>query len=99
MFHIFSGIAIATRWWIVWHNVVKLIRIRISPTVIMSNVLQVIYCWTNAFIPPFFQDGPLRIEATSTGSNSTISKIVNMVSLRVCLNVSSHWLIVYYSFL
>ena len=30
-----------------------------------------------------FQDGPLRIEATSTGSNSTISKIVRMVSALV----------------
>lgn len=27
-----------------------------------------------------FQDGPLRIEASSTGSNSTIAKIVSMVS-------------------
>lgn len=28
-----------------------------------------------------FQDGPLRIEASSTGSNTTISKIVRMVSI------------------
>lgn len=31
-------------------------------------------------IVTLFQDSPIKIEATSTGSNSTISKIVNMVN-------------------
>lgn len=49
------------------------------------------------FMNVLFQDGPLRIEATSTGSNSTIAKIVRMVSALVnffyCINhtvMSSH---------
>lgn len=37
-----------------------------------------LFHWPNKFL---FQDGPLRIEASSTGSNTMISKIVRMVSM------------------
>ena len=37
-----------------------------------------LFLWPNKFL---FQDGPLRIEASSTGSNTMISKIVRMVGI------------------
>lgn len=42
-----------------------------------------------------FQDGPLRIEACSTGSNSMISKIVSMVS-KTCFSNDSKLLLFHF---
>lgn len=45
---------------------------------LLTNKLVDLFLRPNKFL---FQDGPLRIEASSTGSNTVISKIVRMVSI------------------
>lgn len=39
-------------------------------------------CYTEILFMLCFQDGPLRVEASTTGAMSTISKIIRMVSLQ-----------------
>ena len=50
------------------------------PTAILNLIYVFFAKFKQLAIVYRFQDGPVRIEAASTGTNSTISKIVRMVS-------------------
>ncbi|KAL6534060.1 Copper-transporting ATPase paa2, chloroplastic [Orobanche hederae] len=53
----------------------------VSTQVLLQEIEQLVHCMivNLVLMVSSEQDGPIRIEASSTGSNSTISKIVNMV--------------------